>query len=315
MHGLAKVADGGDVRFYLSVDRHRDGVLLGGFIKATLLALPLLLIVVAVGSGLIARTGLAPLRRFNSLAASIGAQSLSKRISLSGLPGELEDLAREFNNMLERIDEGYRQLEDFSGDLAHEMRTPVATVLGRTQVALSQTRTVAELREVLEGNVEEFERLSALISDMLFLARADHHVTAVKTEPVDLALEAQKVADYLSLVAEEKALQLRGGWHRAADPGRPPAGAASHHQPGVQRDQARIPALRRSPSRSPRPTTRRDTFSHQRGGRHRAGAHRTHLRALLSGGSGTSRGAKAAAGSAWRSFAPLPPCTMARSRW
>ena len=209
MHGLAKVADGGDVRFYLSVDRHRDGVLLGGFIQATLLALPLLLIVVAVGSGLIARTGLAPLRRFNSLAASIGAQSLSKRISLSGLPGELEDLAREFNNMLERIDEGYRQLEDFSGDLAHEMRTPVATVLGRTQVALSQTRTAAELREVLEGNVEEFERLSALISDMLFLARADHHVTAVKTEPVDLALEAQKVADYLSLVAEEKALQLQ----------------------------------------------------------------------------------------------------------
>ena len=209
MHGLAKVADGGDVRFYLSVDRHRDGVLLGGFIQATLLALPLLLIVVAVGSGLIARTGLAPLRRFNSLAASIGAQSLSKRISLSRLPGELEDLAREFNNMLERIDEGYRQLEDFSGDLAHEMRTPVATVLGRTQVALSQTRTAAELREVLEGNVEEFERLSALISDMLFLARADHHVTAVKTEPVDLALEAQKVADYLSLVAEEKALQLQ----------------------------------------------------------------------------------------------------------
>lgn len=209
MHGLAKVADGGDVRFYLSVDRLRDGALLGGFIKATLLALPLLLIVVAVGSGLIARTGLAPLRRFNSLAASVGAQSLSKRISLSGLPGELEDLAREFNNMLERIDEGYRQLEDFSGDLAHEMRTPVATVLGRTQVALSQTRTVAELREALEGNVEEFERLSALITDMLFLARADHHVTAVKTEPVDLALEAQKVTDYLSLVAEEKALQLK----------------------------------------------------------------------------------------------------------
>ncbi|MEO8653518.1 MAG: heavy metal sensor histidine kinase [Ramlibacter sp.] len=208
MHGLAKVADGGDVRFYLSVDRHRDGVLLGGFTQATLLALPLLLIVVAVGSGLIARTGLAPLRRFNSLAASIGAQSLSKRISISGLPGELEDLAREFNNMLERIDEGYRQLEDFSGDLAHEMRTPIATVLGRTQVALSQTRAAAELREVLEGNVEEFERLSALISDMLFLARADHHVTAVKTEPVDLAQEAQKVADYLSLVAEEKALQL-----------------------------------------------------------------------------------------------------------
>jgi two-component system, OmpR family, heavy metal sensor histidine kinase CusS len=154
MHGVAEVADGGDVQFYLSVERHRDAGLLAGFIKATLVALPLLLLIVAAGSGLIARTGLAPLHRFNRLAASIGAQSLSKRISVSGLPGELEDMAREFNNMLERIDEGYRQLKDFSGDLAHEMRTPVATLLGRTQVALSQTRTAAELREVLEGNVE-----------------------------------------------------------------------------------------------------------------------------------------------------------------
>ena len=285
MHGLAKVADGGDVRFYLSVDRHRDGVLLGGFIQATLLALPLLLIVVAVGSGLIARTGLAPLRRFNSLAASIGAQSLSKRISLSGLPGELEDLAREFNNMLERIDEGYRQLEDFSGDLAHEMRTPVATVLGRTQVALSQTRTAAELRGVLEGNVEEFERLSALISDMLFLARADHHVTGVKTEPVDLTLEAQKVADYLSLVAEEKALQLRVVGAAPPIPADRLLAAARHHQPGIQRDSARIrPFDDHHHHRHGRP--RNQSFGDQRGGRHSTGQPPARLRTFLPGGSG-----------------------------
>ena len=208
-HGIAKVADGHDVQFYLSVDRHRDAGLLAGFIKATLLALPLLLIVVALGSGLIARTGLAPLRRFNRLAASIGTQSLNKRLAVSGLPGELEDMAVEFNNMLERIDEGYRQLEDFSGDLAHEMRTPVGTLLGRTQVALTQTRTVAELRGVLEGNVEELDRLSALISDMLFIARAEHNASALDAEPVDLEREAGRVADYLSLIADEKGLRLQ----------------------------------------------------------------------------------------------------------
>jgi two-component system heavy metal sensor histidine kinase CusS len=127
---------------------------------------------------------------------------------VTGLPGELEDMAVEFNNMLERIDEGYRQLEDFSGDLAHEMRTPVATLLGRTQVALTQARTLAELRSVLEGNVEELERLSALISDMLFIARADHNATPLETEPIDLAREAERVADYMSLVADEKDLRL-----------------------------------------------------------------------------------------------------------
>jgi two-component system, OmpR family, heavy metal sensor histidine kinase CusS len=209
IHGTAAVANGRQLQFYLSVDRRRDAVLLAGFIKATLVALPLLLVMVAAGSGLIARTGLAPLRRFNRLAASIGATSLDKRLSMSGLPGELADMATEFNGMLERIDEGYRRLQDFSGDLAHEMRTPVATLLGRTQVALSQTRTVDELREVLEGNVEELERLSTLISDMLFIARADHNAVTMQTEAVDFAREALRVTDYLSLVAEEKGLNLR----------------------------------------------------------------------------------------------------------
>lgn len=208
IHGTAALADGSKVDFYLSVDRARDSRLLGGFLKATLIALPLLLIVVAAGAGLITRTGLAPLRRFNQLAASIGTKSLNRRLSMAGLPVELASTAAEFNAMLERIDEGYRKLEDFAGDLAHEMRTPVATLLGRTQVALSRHRSGDELRAVLEGNVEELERLSTLISDMLFIARAEHNVVPMERETVDLALEAGRVTDYLSAIAEEKALIL-----------------------------------------------------------------------------------------------------------
>lgn len=209
IHGTTALAGGQPVRFYLSVERHRDAVLLAGFVKATLLALPLLLLIVAAGAGVIAHTGLAPLRSFNRLAASIGARSLNRRLEAAHLPPELADMAIEFNGMLDRIDEGYRKLEDFSGDLAHEMRTPVATLLGRTQVALSQTRSVEELREVLEGNVEELERLAALISDMLFIARAEHDAITLQTDTVDLVREAQRVADYLSLAAEEKAVKLR----------------------------------------------------------------------------------------------------------
>jgi two-component system heavy metal sensor histidine kinase CusS len=207
--GAAPLADGKQVQFYITVDRLRDSALLAGFIKASLVAIPLLMVMVALGAGLIARTGLAPLRRFNQLAASIGTKSLNQRVSLAGLPGELVDMAVEFNNMLERIDEGYQRLQDFSGDLAHEMRTPVATLLGRTQVALSQTRTMEDLREVLEGNVEELERLSTLISDMLFIASAEHNAALIQAESVDLAGEAQRVAEYMSLIAEDKNVHLQ----------------------------------------------------------------------------------------------------------
>ncbi len=200
--------DGRVVRYYLSLDRQQDNRLLSGFVKTSLVGLPLMLLIVALGAWLIARTSLAPLRRFRRLAASIGTQSLGQRISSSDLPPELFELAEEFNSMLERIDEGYRRLQDFSGELAHEMRTPVATLMGRTQVALSRARSSPEFREVLEGNVEELERLSRLISDMLFIARADRDEDPLNREPVELSQGAQRVADYMSLIAEERGLTI-----------------------------------------------------------------------------------------------------------
>lgn len=205
----APTADGVPVKYYLSLDRRHDRQLLAGFMKTVLVGWPMLMLVVALGAWLIARTGLAPLRRFHRLAASVGTQSLGQRISSAGLPRELYELAEAFNSMLERIDAGYRRLQDFSGELAHEMRTPVATLMGRTQVALSQKRTGAELQDVLEGNVEELERLSRLIADMLFIARADHREDPLHQEQVQLRQEAERVADYLSLIADERGLSVQ----------------------------------------------------------------------------------------------------------
>lgn len=208
IRGASPAANGMPVLYYLSMNRRHDSRLLAGIVKATLVGWPILLLMVALGAWLITRTSLAPLRRFHRMAASIGTQSLSQRVSPSDLPAELYELAGEFNDMMDRLDAGYRRLEEFSGELAHEMRTPVATLMGRTQVALSQTRTTAEFREVLEGNVEELERLSRLISDMLFIARADHDETPIQQEYIDLARETRTVADYLSLIADERGIAV-----------------------------------------------------------------------------------------------------------
>ena len=205
----APLADGALVRFYLSLNTGHDQRLLLGFLRASLFASPVLLAAVAVGAWLIAVTGLAPLRRFRRLAASIGAESLSRRLSESGLPRELDDLAKELNAMLERIDTSYRRLQEFSADLAHELRTPIATLLGRSQVALSQQRRPEELRDVLVGNIDELERLSRLIADMLFIAQTDQGPAAMQREAVALREEVERVAEYLSLVAEEKGITVR----------------------------------------------------------------------------------------------------------
>jgi len=207
--GTSLLRSGQEIRFYLSLDRARDSALRQDFIQSTMTGLPVLLLIVTLGSWLITRTGLAPLHRFHRLAASVGTQSLGHRVSLSGLPAELTELAAEFNSMLERVHEGYQRLQDFSGDLAHEMRTPVSTLLGRSQVALSQTRSTDDLREVLEGNVEELERLSRLISDMLFIARAERIDNPITLESVDLARASYKVVNYLSIIADERNISMQ----------------------------------------------------------------------------------------------------------
>ena len=208
LRGNGQVADGKPVRYYLSLDRRHDRMLLSGFIRTTLIALPLLLLFVGLGAWFIARTSLSPLRRFHQLASMVGTRSLSHRVALSGLPAELYELAQAFNGMLDRIDDGYQRLQAFSSELAHEMRTPVATLMGRTQVGLFKIRTVEELREILEGNIEELERLSRLIADMLFIASAEHNGNILDREPVELNQAARQVAEYLSLLADERGLTI-----------------------------------------------------------------------------------------------------------
>lgn len=207
--GQARAANGEGVGFVVSIDLREDARLLAGFLRASLFAVPILLLGVAAGSWAIARTGLAPLRRFSHTAASISTRSLEQRLQLGGLPRELHELGQELNAMLARIDQGYRRLQEFSADLAHELRTPVATLLGRSQVVLSQPRSAEQLRDALESNVGELERMARLISDMLFLAQADDSRTALQLAPVPLHDEAARVAEFLSLLAEDREVQIQ----------------------------------------------------------------------------------------------------------
>jgi two-component system heavy metal sensor histidine kinase CusS len=204
MAGNGTVVDGREVSFVLSVDLEADQVLLAGYVRGMMLGLPLLLALVALGAWAVARTGLAPLKRFDAVASLTTTRNLGQRIDVSGLPRELSALAGGFNTMLDRIDKGVSRLSEFSADLAHEMRTPVATLLGRTQVALSKPRTADELRDVLVSNVDELDRLTRLIADMLFLARADQGEAVLARAEIDLAEEAHRVAEFLSVVAEER---------------------------------------------------------------------------------------------------------------
>ena len=154
------------------------------------------------------RRGLAPLQAIKREAAGITAHRLNARLPTDSIPTELADLAETLNEMLGRLESSFQRLSDFSSDLAHELRTPVSNLLSQTQVTLSKARTGEEYHDVLASNVEEFERLSRMIADMLFLAKSENDLIIPNREPVDLAVEAEGLLEYYGVLAEEKHIRL-----------------------------------------------------------------------------------------------------------
>lgn len=160
----------------------------------------------------VTRLGLAPLTRLTKDASAVSPNNRSQRLNTASLPFELNDLANSFNGALERLDGAYGRLESFNADVAHELRTPVTILIGQTEVALTRNRSVDDLRHTLQSNLEEFERMRAIINDMLFLARADQGERATGLVELSLAAEVAHTLEFLEILLEEARVhaQLRG---------------------------------------------------------------------------------------------------------
>jgi len=157
----------------------------------------------------IARIGLGPVERLSADAQRIGPDNRAQRLQLPALPRELARLGASFNAALDRLDAAYRQLATFSDDVAHELRTPLANLIGQTQVALARDRNAAELREVLQSNLEELERLRAIVADMLFLARAEQGVRARGLVESSIAQEVGKTVEFLDMLLDEAGMTVQ----------------------------------------------------------------------------------------------------------
>lgn len=160
-----------------------------------------------------ARRGLSPIRDFVNVARLISVSRLNERIPVEGLPNELVALGLSFNEILQRLEDLFRRLSDFSSDIAHELLTPVSNLMMQSHVALSQSRTVDEYQEILYSNLEEYDRLTHMIADMLFLAKSDNGLIMPNRESINLEQEVDAVIEfYESLAAEKHITVLRAGW-------------------------------------------------------------------------------------------------------
>jgi two-component system heavy metal sensor histidine kinase CusS len=165
------LGDGTEVSVYMTMDQSSNEALLDALLTWALMIPVILALILAIGWWTV-RRGLLPLTKFLKVASKISTESLDHRLPTDGMPAELKELADGINIMLARLDDGVQQLSQFSDDLAHELRAPLSNLMGKAQVALTRERSLSEYREVLESCTEELDRMSRMVSDMLFWPRS-----------------------------------------------------------------------------------------------------------------------------------------------
>jgi two-component system heavy metal sensor histidine kinase CusS len=176
----------------------------------------LLLAVVACGavaSGAIAagvtKRELRPLQQMVQAVERIDAKQLHERVPALGWPLELQPLAAAFNKMVARLESSFTRLSQFSADLAHEFRTPIGNMRGEAEVVLTKARMPNDYRAVLESSVEEYDRLSGMIDNLLFLARAETADAPIECSLFDAGSAVAKIADFFETALEEQNIKIR----------------------------------------------------------------------------------------------------------
>jgi two-component system, OmpR family, heavy metal sensor histidine kinase CusS len=175
----------------------RFGILLGVVLAGSILASAIIAITVT-------KHGLRPLGEMTRSLERIGPAHLNERVAPAGWPRELQPLATTFDAMLARLEDSFKRLSQFSADLAHELRTPVANIMGEGQVALTRERTPSEYREVIESSVAECERLSGIVDNLLFVARADAARESIERKKFDGGAAVEKIAAFYRTIAEDR---------------------------------------------------------------------------------------------------------------
>lgn len=149
------------------------------------------------------RRGMRPLRNIAATANAITPSQLHRRLDPSEWPRELAAVAEGFNHMLDRLEDSFARLLRFSSDLAHEFRNPIHILISEAEVGLLKPQTPEECRDILESNLEEYNRLARMINGLLFLARAEDPRTKIERTRFDVRSELEAVRQFHEVLAED----------------------------------------------------------------------------------------------------------------
>ncbi|MCB9849426.1 MAG: heavy metal sensor histidine kinase [Phycisphaerales bacterium] len=181
---------------------------LTGFRRLSVAAMAIATGLSVVCGVVLAGKSLRPVQQMTNTARHIGAQNLAERLARSRNGDELDDLAGVLNEMLARIERQFGEVQRFTADAAHELRTPLAALRCRVELALDHQCDENEWRQLLEESLGQFDTLSRITNDLLLLARADAGRNFLNLDRFDLTETIRDLVDLYSATANEHRIEL-----------------------------------------------------------------------------------------------------------
>ncbi len=205
LNGQLRAADKAyDVQIAAPMDDFYDAV--NRFRLVLLFSVPILLLVASAGGYWLSRKAVAPVGEIARAAQSISEHELSKRLPIPQTGDELQSLSETLNELFGRLERAFKRVTQFTADASHELRTPVALMRTRTEIALRKQRSEADYRETIVRIHKELERTSALIENLMTLARADSGSEVLQVASTNLNEVLLEISEPARLLAEGKAI-------------------------------------------------------------------------------------------------------------
>lgn len=170
---------------------------------------PLAIAIACIGGWLLSRRALKPVDDMARAAEAISIENLSTRLEVPNTGDELERFGEVLNKMLARLERAVGTLSQFVADASHELRTPVALIRTNAEIALRRSRSPEAYREALSGIVVDTERMTALVEDLLFLARSDSAMAPpMQTGPIAIGEPLEEAIDAVRHLAAKRSLRI-----------------------------------------------------------------------------------------------------------
>ena len=164
--------------------------------RSAIYLLPFFVIIAAVGAYIISKKTVAPIEKITGSAHEISTgNDLSKRLETNNAPREISDLADTFNSMFERLSSSFENEKRFTSDASHELRTPLAVIKAECEYALSDNADDEERVQALESIEEQADKMTALVSSLLSVTRAEQGLSRFTLEKANLSELAEDICD------------------------------------------------------------------------------------------------------------------------